>query len=171
MLDRQRIQDYRERGYLVLEGFKSAAEIAAVRDRALAIVEAFERLQPAGVERLGEIYTDDARFKDPFNEVSGLPAIQRIFTHMFSQVAEPRFHIEESIVADNGAMLAWTFHYRMPRLGGGGNQVMRGASHLRFDAAGKVNYHRDYWDAAEELYMKLPAVGWLMRGLRRMISA
>ena len=42
MLDRQRIQDYRERGYLVLEGFKSAAEIAAVRDRALAIVEAFD---------------------------------------------------------------------------------------------------------------------------------
>mgnify|MGYP003402137732 FL=1 len=48
---------------------------------------------------------------------------------------------------------------------------MRGVSHLRFDAEGMVNYHRDYWDAAEELYMKLPAVGWLMRGLRRMISA
>lgn len=48
---------------------------------------------------------------------------------------------------------------------------MRGVSHLRFDAAVKVTYHRDYWDAAEELYMKLPAVGCLMRGLRRMIAA
>ena len=135
------------------------------------LIAFYENFSIADVARFGEFYGADAWFKDPFNEVRGLPAIQRIFTHMFSQVAEPRFHIEESIVADNGAMLAWTFHYRMPRLGGGGNQVMRGASHLRFDAAGKVNYHRDYWDAAEELYMKLPAVGWLMRGLRRMISA
>ena len=135
------------------------------------LIAFYENFSIADVARFGEFYSTDAWFKDPFNEVSGLPAIQRIFSHMFSQVAEPRFHIEERLVADNGAMLVWTFHYRMPRLGGGGNQVMRGASHLRFDAAGKVNDHRDYWDAAEELYMKLPAVGWLMRGLRRMISA
>jgi len=40
---------------------------------------------------------------------------------------------------------------------------------LKFDAAGKVNYHRDYWDAAEELYEKLPLIGPLMRGLRRYV--
>jgi hypothetical protein len=90
---------------------------------------------------------------------------------MFRQVDAPRFRVEERIVADNGAVLVWTFHYRAPSLAGGGDQAMRGVSHLRFDAEGMVNYHRDYWDAAEELYMKLPAVGWLMRGLRRMISA
>ena len=134
------------------------------------LIDFYNSFAPDSVARFPEFYSADAWFKDPFNEVSGLPAIQRIFSHMFSQVAEPRFHIEERIVADNGAMLVWTFHYRMPRIGGG-NQVMRGVTHLRFDAAGKVNYHRDYWDAAEELYMKLPAVGWLMRGLRRMISA
>lgn len=42
MLDPQLIQQYRDHGYLVLEGFKSPAEIAAVRERALAIVEAFD---------------------------------------------------------------------------------------------------------------------------------
>jgi steroid delta-isomerase len=31
---------------------------------------------------------------------------------------------------------------------------------------GKVVWHRDYWDAAEELYAKLPAIGWLMRFLQ-----
>ena len=29
-----------------------------------------------------------------------------------------------------------------------------------------VNYHRDYWDAAEELYMNLPLLGGLLRYLR-----
>ena len=135
------------------------------------LIAFYENFSIADVARFGEFYGADAYFKDPFNEVRGLPAIQRVFTHMFRQVAEPRFHIDERIVGDNGAMLVWSFHYRMPRMGGGGNQVMHGVTHLRFDAEGKVSHHRDYWDAAEELYMKLPAIGCLMRGMRRMIAA
>jgi hypothetical protein len=42
-----------------------------------------------------------------------------------------------------------------------------GATHLVFDADGKVAVHRDYWDAAEELYEKLPLLGGLMRWLKR----
>lgn len=68
-------------------------------------------------------------------------------------------------------MLIWTFNFRAARRGGGEMQVIRGVSHLKFDAAGKVNYHRDYWDTGEELYMKLPAIGTLMRGLRRVLAA
>jgi len=30
----------------------------------------FERLAREDLARIGEIYTDDARFKDPFNEVA-----------------------------------------------------------------------------------------------------
>ena len=46
-------------------------------------------------------------------------------------------------------------------------QVIQGASHIRFAADGRVVYHRDYWDAAEERYGKLPVLGILMRWLRR----
>ena len=35
------------------------------------------------------------------------------------------------------------------------------------DNAGRVAFHRDYWDAAEELYEKLPGLGGLMRWLKR----
>ena len=31
--------------------------------------------------------------------------------------------------------------------------------------------HRDYWDAAEELYEKLPLLGALMRWLKRRVNA
>ena len=68
-------------------------------------------------------------------------------------------------------MLVWEFHVQIRLWGRGEAMVMRGVSHLRFDAAGKVNYHRDYWDTGEELYMKLPALGTLMRGLRRAMAA
>ena len=38
---------------------------------------------------------------------------------------------------------------------------------MRFAADGRVVYHRDCWDAAEELYEKLPVLGALMRWLKR----
>jgi len=82
-------------------------------------------------------------------------------------VAEPRFKVIERVDDDNGALLTWEFSFRR------GKRAMqvRGASHLRFNHRGKVVYHRDYWDAAEELYAKLPLLGGLMRFLRRRLAA
>lgn len=135
------------------------------------LIAFYHDLTPESIARFPEFYGADAYFKDPFNEVRGVEAIQRIFRHMFQQVETPRFVVTERVADANGVMLVWEFCYRVRLWGRGETQVMRGVSHLRFAADGKVNYHRDYWDAAEELYMKLPAIGSLMRGLRKMLAA
>jgi hypothetical protein len=135
------------------------------------LIRFYHELSIESVARFPEFYSEDAYFKDPFNEVRGLPAIQRIFTHMFSQVGEPRFVVTGRVVDAGGAMLIWEFYFRVRLWGRGETQVMRGVSHLKFAADGKVDYHRDYWDTGEELYMKLPALGTLMRGLRRALAA
>ena len=135
------------------------------------LVRFFETLSEGSVERLGEHYAVDAWFKDPFNEVRGVAAIARIFRHMFAQLDAPRFVVTERIVEANAAMLAWEFHFRARTPGLRGAQCIRGVTHLRFDSEGKVDYHRDYWDAAEELYARLPLLGALLRALRRRIAA
>ena len=136
-----------------------------------ALIRFYHELSPESVARFSEFYSADAYFKDPFNEVRGIAPIQRIFSHMFKQVDEPRFVVTDQVVDANGAMLIWEFSFRVRLWGKGETQIMRGVSHLKFDAEGKVNFHRDYWDTGEELYMKLPAIGTLMRGLRRVLSA
>lgn len=135
------------------------------------LIDFFHTLSPESVTRFPELYSADAYFKDPFNEVRGVEAVQRIFTHMFGQVQSPRFVVTERVVDAGGAFLVWEFSFRAGRWGGDRSQVLRGVSHLKFDADGKVHWHRDYWDAAEELYMKLPVIGALMRGLRRLLAA
>jgi steroid Delta-isomerase len=135
------------------------------------LIDFYQTLTLESVALFSEFYTKDAYFKDPFNEVRGLPAIQRIFTHMFSQVAEPRFVIMEQVVDAGGAMLVWEFYFRVHRWGRAEAMILRGVSHLKFDDTGKVMFHRDYWDTAEELYMKLPVLGTLMRGLRKAFAA
>jgi ketosteroid isomerase-like protein len=139
-------------------------------DRVLALVHFYESLRPHSVSRIDELYAADARFKDPFNDVLGPAAIRRVFEHMFDQVDAPRFHVEGGACEGDTAYLSWTMSYRF-RGRPAPEQVIRGCTALRFDAAGRVAEHRDYWDAAEELYEKLPLVGVLMRALRRRLAA
>ena len=134
--------------------------------RVARVVAMFESLAPADLARLAEFYTADARFKDPFNDVTGVPAIQRIFAHMFAALDEPRFVVLDVVAEGDQCFLTWDMHFRMKRFSRE-SQVIRGGSHLRFDASGRVTVHRDYWDAAEELYEKLPAIGALMRWLKK----
>lgn len=136
-----------------------------------ALIQFYNDFSPASVARFPEFYSDDAWFKDPFNEVRGIAAIQQIFTHMFGQVDAPRFVVTEKVVDANGAMLVWEFFFRMKQWHKGETQIIRGISHLKFNADGKVFYHRDYWDAAEELYEKLPLIGSIFRLLHKALTS
>ena len=137
-----------------------------VDPRVRRVVERFESISPADLDRLDDLYTPDARFKDPFNDVQGLLAIRGVFAHMFVALDNPRFVVREVLVDGDGCFLTWDFLFRFRRFAGG-EQTVHGGSHLRFAADGRIEMHRDYWDAAEELYEKLPAVGALMRWLKR----
>lgn len=130
----------------------------------------FESLTPQSLRQLGDFYAADARFKDPFNEVRGVAAITHIFEHMFARLHEPRFLVTQQLVDDAQAFLVWEFRFRFKRGDTATEQVIHGGSHLTLDGDGRVSVHRDYWDAAEELYEKLPLLGTLMRWLKRQAS-
>lgn len=141
-------------------------------DAALArLVEFYEHLTPERLATLGEVYAAHALFKDPFNEVRGIPAIRQVFTHMFDTLAQPRFVVTMRLAQDTQAFLAWQFHFRLRRWSPEVDQCIHGATLVQFDSDGRVVLHRDYWDTAEELYQKFPILGPFMRWLRRAGSA
>ncbi|MDO9146092.1 MAG: nuclear transport factor 2 family protein [Hydrogenophaga sp.] len=127
----------------------------------------FEALSPQSLALMDTLYTPDARFKDPFNAVQGVPAITGLFEHMFHSLHQPRFVVTQQIVDGAQAFLVWEFRFRFKRFDTATEQVIRGGSHLVLAPDGRISDHRDYWDAAEELYEKLPVVGGLMRWLKR----
>lgn len=134
------------------------------------LVAFYETISPDALETLDTLYAGDAAFRDPFNQVRGVKAIRRIFEHMFLTVDEPQFRVHNTIGQGDQAFIAWTFRFRRS----GGKQAwltIEGSSHVRFDASGKVTQHRDYWDAAEELYEKFPVLGPLLRMLKRRLQA
>ncbi len=136
--------------------------------RAATAIEFFESLSAADVAAMGRIYTDDARFKDPFNEVQGLAHVQRIFAHMFTSLDGPRFVVLTALVEGDQCFLSWDFLFRMK--GQALERRIHGSSHLRFAPDGRIAAHRDYWDAAEEFYEKLPLLGSLLRWIKRRLT-
>ena len=134
------------------------------------IVAFFEHIAPSDVARIGDIYAEDAYFRDPFNEVRGVASIARVYAHMFERLDQCRFVITRAIADDEGAFLIWDFTFRIRHWRPSRTLAIHGASHIQLTAVGKVAYHRDYWDAAEELYAKLPLIGPVLRVLRKAMA-
>lgn len=131
------------------------------------LIDWYATLSPESLEALGTYYTEDAYFKDPFNEVRSREAILEIFRDMFETLEKPRFVVDDAINEGNKAFIIWQFNFGWR----GKTMSIKGGSHLRFSADGRVEYHRDYWDAAEELYEKMPVLGWILRRLKSMARA
>ena len=135
------------------------------------IVRFFETLTPHSVAQLGQIYDPQARFTDPFNDVVGVAAITHIFEHMFVSLQHPRFVVTQQVLQGSQCFLTWEFRFCFKGYKAGQEQVILGASHLVLSNAGLITAHRDYWDAAQELYEKLPVLGSLMRWLKKRVNS
>ncbi len=131
------------------------------------IVRYFESLSADSLGQLDEIYAANATFKDPFNEVRGLAAIRTVYAHMFEALAAPRFVVTGRWVAASGAVLRWQFDADGIRGRRAAPISFSGLTLCEFDAAGRITIHRDYWDAAEEVYERIPLLGGMLRLVKR----
>jgi steroid delta-isomerase len=131
-------------------------------------VTAFEQLTPDSLRELQALFTPDARFIDPFNDVCGTQAIEKVFAHMFAELREPRFVVSEAALTGDVGLLVWTLDFL--DAGGAARRIV-GASRVQFAADGRVCRHEDFWDPAAQIYEDVPLLGGLMRWLRRRLSA
>ena len=134
------------------------------------LISFYESMSHATIAQISEVYAPDAYFRDPFNEIIGVARIEAIFRHMYQQIEDPSFLVRGWSGTDDEGFVLWDMNFRSRLIRGGKNQTIHGVSHIRFDASGQVSYHRDYWDTGEELYAKLPVIGWLIRRLRRTMA-
>ena len=135
-------------------------------DKVDAYVRYFETLTPDTIDDLEKVATPDVRFRDPFNDVSGLPAMRAVLAHMFEQVADPRFEITHRARAGDVAFIRWRFTGRLKALSNRQWEVI-GMSELHLAPDGRIAAHIDHWDAAAQFYAGLPLIGPIIRLLQR----
>jgi hypothetical protein len=160
--------------------------MATHSDALTGVIDFFEGMSVNSVSQIEALYEPDAEFRDPFNTVTGHEAIRRIFIDMYEQLEQPTFvvtgafeklpdpgSVEASGTDVDGrhqAFVTWAFNFRFKRFRRGQDQQVQGSSHLVFSPDGKLVVHHDYWDAAHQMYEKLPVVGALMRWMKQRIS-
>lgn len=122
----------------------------------------FEQMKREDLVRLPEFFADQARFKDPFNDVTGIEQINKVFHHMFEILDKPKFIIDEAVLESDVAYIKWNF------TGASNAKQLKlvGLSRVVFNDRGLVSEHVDYWDASEQFYMKLPVIGSILRFIR-----
>lgn len=130
------------------------------------LLDWYQNLSPASVDRVSEFYTKDAYFKDPFNEFKSREDIRQTYLHMFRTLDNPRFFIEKTVTEGRQSFAIWHMEFSL----NGKCMRIRGCSHFEFNADGLVQSHRDYWDAAEEFYEKLPVLGMVLRVIKRRVK-
>jgi len=130
----------------------------------------FENLSKEDTEESYRIFFDEnSSFEDPFQKVKGLDAIYKVFEHMYATLEDPKFRVDEIIENDSTAYLKWHFYFKLSK--NEEEQSFVGVSRVEFDTLGKVISHVDYWDAASNVYEKIPLLGSLLRMIKRKLHA
>ncbi len=131
------------------------------------IADFFEQMTPVSLEHLGEIYAPEARFSDPFNQLSGIAEIKGLYAEMFSRTTNPGFTIERITAAPEEpavALLVWEFRC-IPPFGPRRPLSIHGASQLTLDVSGRIVDHTDFWDPLP-LLERIPLVGRVVGRIR-----
>lgn len=130
---------------------------------------AYENISPSSIDQLTLLYSEDASFKDPFQEVIGRSAIKTIFLKMYTQLQTPQFIVQDILIKDHTACFLWEFKFQLKQWNTS-PKSFTGLSWLEFNHDHLVSSHRDFWDPAEGLYEHLPLIGPLMKGLKHIVA-
>ena len=125
-----------------------------------------EGLTADNLSTLSNHVTSDVHFVDPFNDVTGVDHMIRVFSEMFAEVGPVRFSVNDARGNSSTGMLAWQFEGQLR----GKPWKFEGTTVLRFSSDGRICEHIDYWDAASNFYERLPVIGWLLGVLRRQLA-
>ncbi|MDC7702067.1 nuclear transport factor 2 family protein [Vogesella indigofera] len=126
----------------------------------------FASLSPLTLEDIDAVYSESATFRDPFQALHGRAAIKALYARMFQRLQAPRFVIGTVVAQGDQAFVSWDFSFVLR----GRAQQLHGGTLLTLAADGRIAAHRDYWDAAEGVYEKLPLIGALLRVIKRRMA-
>ncbi len=137
-----------------------------MRTRYSEIAQWFQTLTPASLERVQDIYASDAVFIDPFNHLNGLASVRAVYQHMFDTLEHPSFVVTTTVSNAHQGFMTWDFIFKCR----GQAQKISGCTYFELNDQGLIILHRDYWDAAQQVYEKIPLLGSAMRMIRRKLS-
>ena len=118
---------------------------------------------------LGSVYAEDVVFEDSLHRIVGLQALFEYFEKMYENVESIDFDWQDAALNESGGFIRWMMKFRHPRLNKGRTIDVAGVSYVK-TRNGKIIEHRDFFDAGEMLYERVPALGAVIRTLKKRVA-
>ena len=129
--------------------------------RFLALYQDFNTLN---LGDLSAVYSNDVVFKDPVHELHGLASVRGYFDNLGKNLTACRFEFQQQALAEGHGFIRWQMLYAHPRLAGGRELSLAGATYIEFNE--RVTLHQDYYDLGAMLYEQVPLLGAVVRRLK-----
>ncbi len=113
-----------------------------------------------------QTYAPDAFFNDTLKTVIGAKAIEEYFLETVKNAESVCATVHDIAVSDGNYYVRWTMEVRLAKFKRGQTLRSIGITHLRFDEAGRIVMHQDYWDSSAGFFEHLPILGGILRAIK-----
>ena len=125
-----------------------------------------EVTRPRVQELTAAVYALDAYLCDTLHIARGSAAIEAYFVKTAERVNSMRVTILDYTTNGREVYARWSMTIAADELADGAPVTTFGLSHFRFNPAGQVILHQDFWDASAGFFEHLPGIGWSIPRLR-----
>ena len=118
-------------------------------------------------EQWKAVYADDVVFIDPTQEKRGVDAYIQAQDGLMKRCDDVFLETDSVAITGDVAFVEWRMGLKIKGI----EFIYPGATRLRFDSAGKILHHRDYFDFVGPTFGPVPVLGGFVRWLyKRFVS-
>ncbi|MFN7343119.1 MAG: nuclear transport factor 2 family protein, partial [bacterium] len=114
-----------------------------------------------------KVYAADAYLNDTLVTHHGPDEIKTYFLATADTMTKYQVTVDDTVSSGNDHYVRWTMIFTAPKLNAGKPVESVGMSHVRFNSAGQVVMHQDFWDSGTNIYCQLPVMGGVIESIRR----
>ncbi|MGD8641127.1 MAG: nuclear transport factor 2 family protein [Gammaproteobacteria bacterium] len=128
----------------------------------------FTNLERSNIGLVDTLYDDNVTFIDPFHKIHGREKLRDYFNEMYQNVVSCDFQFRDTYINDGSAMITWNMLLNHKTLARNEPIKIAGSSLIRFND-NKVYFHRDYFDAGQLVYERLPLLGPIIKFIKQRV--
>ena len=117
--------------------------------------------------RAGQLYASELHFSDALMMTHDRDRVVNHFQGMVDAGTAVQVEILQTIVSEADVYLVWSMQAEFAPVRQSVVSDTIGVTHLRFNEAGRVVLHQDFWDTGLGFYQHIPVLGRVVKSINR----
>jgi len=120
-------------------------------------------------QNIRAVYAEEIYFNDTFKIIDNIDELVHYMSESANSVESTTVEILDVIHANQDYFVRWMMDIKVNIQGRDVHSRSIGMTQLRFNEAGKVVFHQDFWDSSEAFYEHLPFLGRFVKKVKTML--